>query len=98
MDVLQKLLDLAKKLLRKLDEHQELMESQATKPMDDPKEVWWDNEDVMRFLKVSPRTLVSLRKDKIPYSKPEGKIYYRKSDILKWLLDSYNGDEDETSD
>lgn len=54
-------------------------------------EVWLDNQDVMKLLKVSPRTLQSMRDSlTLPYSKVGAKIYYKASDVEKLLEDNYH--------
>lgn len=53
-------------------------------------EDWIDNQDVMNLLHISLRTLQSLRSNGIlPYSRINGKIYYRRQDIQKILADNY---------
>ena len=53
-------------------------------------EDWIDNQDVMSLLHISPRTLQTLRSNGIlPYSRINGKIYYRRQDIQKILADNY---------
>jgi hypothetical protein len=61
------------------------------KPSDEPSlEDWLDNQDVMRALHISPRTLQTLRTNGIlPFSRIGNKIYYRRQDILKILSDNY---------
>lgn len=45
-----------------------------------------DNQDVMEFLKISPRTLQRYRSEgKLPYYTISGKIYYRSSDIHHFI-------------
>lgn len=52
---------------------------------------WFDNQDVMELLKISPRTLQNMRDTKVlPYSKVGGKIYYKASDVEKILNDNYH--------
>lgn len=54
-------------------------------------EVWLDNQDVMKLLKVSPRTLQSMRDSlTLPYSKVGAKIYYKVSDVERMLEDNYH--------
>ena len=54
------------------------------------KNTWVDNQDVMQMLHISPRTLQTLRSNgTIPYSKIRGKFYYKVSDIEKLLQDNY---------
>ena len=53
-------------------------------------EDWIDNQDVMNILHISPRTLQTLRSNgTLPYSRINGKIYYRRHDIKKILADNY---------
>jgi hypothetical protein len=52
------------------------------------KENWLDGQDVMQLLHISKRSLQSLRDTHVlPYSRINGKIYYKLSDI-EGLLDS----------
>lgn len=54
-------------------------------------EDWLDNQDVMDLLKVSPRTLQSMRDSRIlPHSKVGGKIYYKASAVEDLLNQNYN--------
>ena len=51
-----------------------------------PKEIIYDNADVMQLLKISQRTLAGWRaKGIITYSKIEGKLFYTQADILECL-------------
>ena len=51
---------------------------------------WIDGQEVMQTLHISPRTLQSLRDNKVlPYSKIRGKIYYKVSDLEKILEENY---------
>lgn len=55
-----------------------------------PLEDWIDSYDVIRLLRISPRTLLTLRTNgTIPYSRINNKIYYRRQDIQKILADNY---------
>jgi len=43
----------------------------------------FDNEDVLRLLKISFRTLQRYKQEKLlPYTKIKGKSYYKRSDVL----------------
>jgi len=54
-------------------------------------ESWLDNQDVMELLKISPRTLQSMRDSRVlPHSKVGGKIYYKASDVEKILNENYH--------
>ena len=53
-------------------------------------EDWIDNQDVMQMLHISKRTLQTLRSNgTLPFSRINGKIYYRRQDIKKLLSDNY---------
>lgn len=55
-------------------------------------ETWLDNQEVMELLKVSPRTLQQMRDTRVlPFSKINGKIYYKASDLEKLLNENYHG-------
>lgn len=50
-----------------------------------------DNQDVMQLLNISPRTLQNYRNQGvIPYSKIEGKIYYKMKDIRTLIEKNYS--------
>lgn len=54
------------------------------------KNTWIDNQEVMQMLHISQRTLQTLRSNgTIPYSKIRGKFYYKVSDIEKLLQANY---------
>ena len=61
------------------------------KPNDETSlEDWFDSQDVMQALHISPRTLQTLRSNgTLPFSKIGNKIYYRKQDIIKILTNNY---------
>lgn len=51
---------------------------------------WIDAQDIMQKLHISPRTLQTWRTNNIlPFSRIQGKLYYRKSDILALLDKNY---------
>lgn len=53
-------------------------------------EEWIDNQEVMRLLHISCRTLQTLRTNgTLPYSRINNKIYYRRQDIQRILADNY---------
>jgi hypothetical protein len=53
-------------------------------------EDWIDNQDVMRLLHISTRTLQTLRSNgTLPYTRINNKIYYRRQDIQRILADNY---------
>ncbi|MGB0891583.1 helix-turn-helix domain-containing protein [Polaribacter aquimarinus] len=54
------------------------------------KDNWIDNQEVMQTLHISKRTLQTFRTNgTIPYSKIQGKFYYKVSDIEQILQDNY---------
>jgi len=51
---------------------------------------WLDGQIVMQMLKISPRTLQTLRSNgTLPFSRIGNKLYYLKSDIYKILSNNY---------
>ena len=53
-------------------------------------EAWIDVQDVMQSLHISKRTLQTLRDNgTLPYSRVNGKFYYKVSDIEKMLETNY---------
>ncbi len=55
------------------------------------KETWIDGQDVMLALNISKRTLQSLRDTgTIPYSRINGKFYYKVADLEKLLERNYS--------
>ena len=55
------------------------------------KEEWIDGQDVMQTLHISKRTLQSLRDNGVlPYSRINGKFYYKVSDIEALLESNYS--------
>ena len=54
------------------------------------KETWLDNQDVLQTLHISKRTLQTFRDNgTLPYSKIQGKFYYKVSDLEQLLQDNY---------
>ncbi len=54
-------------------------------------EKWIDNQEAVMLLKTSKRTLQTYRDDgKLAYSQIGHKIYYRASDVEKFLKKNYN--------
>lgn len=55
------------------------------------KQSWIDGQDVMLALKISKRTLQSLRDTRtLPYSRINGKFYYKIADLEKLLEGNYS--------
>ena len=54
------------------------------------KDTWIDNQDVLQTLHISKRTLQTFRMNgTLPYSKVQGKFYYKVSDIEELLQSNY---------
>ncbi len=59
-------------------------------------ESWIDGQDVMQSLHISKRTLQSLRDSGVlPYSRINGKFYYKVEDIETLLENNYSGNKGE---
>ena len=55
------------------------------------KETWIDGQDVMQSLHISKRNLQTLRDTKVlPYSRINGKFYYKVSDLESLLQSNYS--------
>lgn len=66
------------------------MESANTKILNTDLNDWLDNYKVMTLLRISYRTLQTLRSNgMLPYSKIGRKVYYRREDVQKILADNY---------
>jgi hypothetical protein len=51
---------------------------------------WLGNQEVMQILQISPRTLQNMRDTRLlPFSKVQGKIYYKNKDIESLLENNY---------
>ncbi|MEQ8477613.1 helix-turn-helix domain-containing protein [Fulvivirga sp.] len=64
--------------------------------VDQFRENWIDGQDVMQALHISKRTLQSLRDSGVlPYSRINGKFYYKVEDIETLLESNYSGKKSE---
>jgi len=73
--------------LKRLDDKFVELKMEAETPLS---ERWLDNQDIMLLLKISKRTLQSYRDEaKIPFSQIGNKIYYRASDVERFLEINY---------
>jgi hypothetical protein len=62
----------------------------TTAPDITPLSDWLDNQDVMQALRISPRTLQTLRSNgTLPHSRIGKKLYYKRSDIQQVLQNNY---------
>lgn len=61
-----------------------------TSRLEEFKENWIDGQEVMQILHMSPRTLQRMRDcDTMPYSRINGKFYYKLSDVENILEKNY---------
>lgn len=73
--------------LQSLEDRFIKMKVEAQTPLS---ERWLDNQDILLLLKISKRTLQSYRDErKIPYTQIGAKIYYKASDVDKFLKKNY---------
>lgn len=78
------------KLMNKIDGIETRFHEMAKKAFNPMSEAWLDNQEVCELLKISKRTLQTYRDDKmLPYSQINHKIYYRVSDIERFLKKYY---------
>jgi hypothetical protein len=60
------------------------------------KETWVDGQEVMQTLHISKRTLQSLRDSGVlPFSRINGKFYYKVSDLKNLLISNYSKSKSE---
>jgi hypothetical protein len=80
------------KIFELLDSLKKTIESEKSKNSKKLSETWLDNQEVMELLKVSPRTLQTMRDSNVlPFSKVGSKIYYKASAVEKLLNENYHG-------
>lgn len=73
--------------IEKLEKHFEEIVNRASYPL---KERWISNEEAMEVLKCSKRSLQSYRDNYLlPFSRINAKIYYKATDIEKYLKKNY---------
>ena len=83
--------DWMQKLLDKLEEVGKDVKSLQTNPEVMPNDKLLDNQDLCLLFKVSIRTLQRLRsKNELPYMLISGKVYYRASDVRKFIKERFN--------
>jgi hypothetical protein len=77
--------DMYDEILRRLKTIEKLLQKDRTQPLND----LIDNSQLLQMLKISPRTAQIWRdKGLIGWSKINGKLYYKASEIMR-LLDKY---------
>jgi len=73
--------------LKSLEEKFIELKDKAENPL---KERWLDNQEIIMLLKISKRTLQMYRDENlIPFSQIGYKIYYKASDVEKFLKNNY---------
>lgn len=73
-------------------EVKQLLHTMQQSPTEAFSQQWFDGQQVMQTLKISPRTLQTLRdKGILPFSRISGKFYYQVSDLEALLQRSYSG-------
>ena len=71
------------KIMKKVEDIQRQLNAKEKQP----KEIWIDNEDLSKMLKVTKRTIQNYRDNGIiSFSQVGSKLYYRLSDVEEMLL------------
>lgn len=79
------------RIIDKIDEVIQILKEQNKESKKGLSEKWLDSSEVLSVLKISSRTLQNYRDQRlIPFSKIGSKIYYKASDIEKYLNDHYS--------
>jgi hypothetical protein len=74
-------------IMKKMSDIQQQLEAKQK----EPKDIWIDNDDLAKILKVTKRTIQNYRDNGIiSFSQIGSKIYYRLSDVEDMLLKHYN--------
>ena len=85
------LIDLAREMAKDIQYLKAYIEAIKDSKSRKLSEDWLDNQEVLQTLHISPRTLQSYRDNgTLPFSKIEGKFYYKASDIENLLQSNYN--------
>jgi phage pi2 protein 07 len=78
------------RIIEKLDTIISWLNEKSKKSGDLLSERWLDSSEVVRALKISNRTLQNYRdRNMIPFSKIGNKVYFKASDIERFLDDHY---------
>lgn len=78
------------RIMNKMEGIENRFQEMAKKAMNPMSETWLDNQEVCDLLKISKRTLQTYRDESmLPYSQINHKIYYRVSDIERFLKKHY---------
>jgi hypothetical protein len=82
--------EIIRKLLGKIESVEGAIKDIAGTISSPLQQKWYDNEEVCRTLKISKRLLQSYRDEyKLPFSQINHKIYYKSSDLEKFLEKYY---------
>jgi hypothetical protein len=85
------LIDLVLKLSQDLQQIKFQLQQFQKSRLERFNEAWIDGQDVMQTLHISKRTLQSLRDEgTLPFSRINGKFYYKLSDIEQLLESNYS--------
>lgn len=78
------------RIMNKIDGLEARFAEIAKKAANPMSETWLDNQEVCELLKISKRTLQTYRDEKmLPFSQINHKIYYRASDLERFLKKHY---------
>ncbi|MEX2335706.1 MAG: helix-turn-helix domain-containing protein [Fulvivirga sp.] len=84
------LMELILKLFREIKSIKAYLQQYQKARLERFNEAWIDGQDVMQTLHISKRTLQTLRDQGVlPYSRINGKFYYKVSDLEKILEANY---------
>jgi hypothetical protein len=84
------ILNLLMQLIREVHWIKAYLQRDENKPVERFKNIWMDGQEVMQSLHISKRTLQALRDNgTIPFSRINGKFYYKTEDIEKMLQANY---------
>ena len=79
-------------MLAKVELLSERLNRLASPPNGKELEKWLNSQDVCSILRISPRSLQTLRtKGRLSYSQIGGKIYYNKDEVIKLIGDKQAG-------
>jgi len=88
---MKELFDLVQSMLEEVRILKKEVKYVKTSRVDDFKDTWVDGQEVLQMLHISSRTLQRLRDcDIIPYSRINGKYYYKMSDVEGVLEKNYS--------
>jgi hypothetical protein len=83
--------DFEKRLIEKITERiLDIMKSSLSslKPIPVDNIQWYDTADMMKYVNVCRRTLLTMRRNGLPFTKRGGKVMYRKDLVDTYLSDN----------